>query len=107
MNIPTVQHLEDIQALDSGENPLVLLFVLDGCPFCRAFRPQFETYMQENPFTYTYALYTSVDGDDALSEAYTIKSFPSILVLQHNKVLQRIEGRIDEGLDVGDLEELG
>ena len=98
---------EDIDNLSAEETPLAVLFILEGCPFCHAFLPHFETYMQENQFTYTYGIFESADGDESLIEENNVTVFPTVIVFEKGKATKRINGVPDEGLDEGDLEELG
>lgn len=97
---------EDIDTLSSGETPLALLFILDGCPFCLNFIPHFETYMQENQFTYTYGIFNSETEEESIVEEYNVSVFPTIIVFENGKEIKRIEGTKDEGLDEGELEAL-
>ena len=62
----------------------VLYFTADWCPGCKAFKPVVQQVSQELGVTVNY---TNVDYDVSLTEKYSIKSIPTIVITSQDDSL--------------------
>jgi thiol-disulfide isomerase/thioredoxin len=76
--------------------PVVTLFAARWCPYCRAFRPRFET--SGPPAGVKLAEVVMEDYDDPLPSAFGIEVIPTVIAFQEGDVAWRDDGIAGQGL---------
>ncbi len=79
-------------------------FLADWCPFCRAFRPEFEASESTLPASLAIADVTSEESP--LWETFGIEVVPTIALFEDGALVWRRDGRPGQGLGRDDLEAL-
>ena len=83
----------------------VVLFVLSTCPFCRAFRPQFEAFAAKGGAR-TFLTVVLDDFGNPLWDAHGVDVVPTVIVFEGEKAKSRRDGKAGVGLTEKDLETL-
>jgi len=84
-------------ALEASER-VCALFYASWCPFSRRFLPAFDEAASVNKDHYSCV---KIDDHDGLCEEYGIDVFPTVIFFEKGKVLDRVDGRLGAGIDVG------
>ncbi len=79
-------------------------FVADWCPFCRRFRPVFETARGRGSFELAYGDVT--DYDSPLWERFSIDVIPTVVAFRDGVAVFRANGRFARGLNASDVDKL-
>ncbi|MCX6339963.1 MAG: thioredoxin family protein [Candidatus Aureabacteria bacterium] len=90
----------------SGDRKTAALFIMSTCPFCRRFRPIFESCAETRAGDFDSLTVILDDQDNPLWEEYGINVVPTIVVFQGGRVISRLDGKPGEGLNSKDLEPL-
>ena len=92
--------------LSSQEKSLVM-FYADWCPFCRKFKPIFET-SENSPANTQHKFYESnIDDDDnPLWERFSINAVPTIIVFEKGEIISRRDAKMGIGLVKSDLDSI-
>jgi thioredoxin 1 len=90
--------------LSSQEKALVM-FYADWCPFCRKFKPIFETSANSSPKTKFYE--SNIDDDDnPLWERFSINAVPTIIAFEKGEIISRRDAKMGIGLVKSDLDSI-
>ena len=90
--------------LSSQEKALVM-FYADWCPFCRKFKPIFETSENSPPNTKFYE--SNIDDDNnPLWERYSINAVPTIIAFEKGEIISRRDAKMGIGLVKSDLDSI-
>ena len=78
-----------------SKDRVFVLFYASWCPFSRRFLPIFEKFAQDKTRT---CLSVMVDDEASLCEKYSVEIYPTVLVFERGKVVQRLDGVLGVGL---------
>ncbi|MCW6160283.1 MAG: thioredoxin family protein [Candidatus Micrarchaeales archaeon] len=93
---------KSIDDVRSSNGTIVVLFYADWCPFCRAFKPVFESFDGKSGVSFGEARLNE-DGNP-MWDRFEIKIVPSVVAFKGGKAVARMDGRAGEGLSKKDLE---
>jgi thioredoxin 1 len=79
-------------------------FLADWCPFCRAFRPEFEAFAPH--WAGSSAVADVTDLDSPLWDRFDLEVIPTVVVFRDGTLVARADGRAGEGLETSDLRRL-
>lgn len=102
-----VNRLERLDEHDFEEGRLrrpgrwVVAFLAEWCPYCREFAEPFAT-LAESGAHLAVADLTRLESP--LWDELSVEVVPSVIVFQDGEVVDRVDGRLMEGLDGADLE---
>ena len=89
--------------LSSQEKSLVMFYA--DCPFCRNFKPIFET--SENSSSNTKFYESNLDDDDnPLWERFSINAVPTIIAFEKGGIISRRDAKMGVGLVKSDLDSI-
>ena len=92
--------------LSSQEKSLVM-FYADWCPFCRKFRPIFESSTNSATNGKLKFYESNMDDDDnPLWERFSIEAVPTIIAFEKGKIVSRRDAKKGIGLDKADLDSI-
>ena len=95
---------EDI--LSSQEKALVM-FYADWCPFCRKFKPIFETSANFSTNSQQKFFESNIDDDDnPLWERFSINAVPTVIAFEKGKIISRRDAKMGVGLVKSDLDSI-
>jgi thioredoxin-like negative regulator of GroEL len=89
--------------IEESEN-VVALFFAGWCPYCRAFKPTFESIASSSNRDFG-----EIDISDEASEywdKYGIRIVPTVIAFSHGAVTARRDGKSHVGLNESELKEL-
>ncbi len=75
---------------------VVVAFVADWCPYCRAFLPHFEAWSKEA--SVPFALGNVSDEESPLWDTFQIKIVPTVVAFEDGKIAWRVDGRWARGI---------
>jgi len=98
-----MKRVETQQALDAavGEGKAVVLFHATWCPFCRAYRPVFESATQGAKLEVVEAVID--DESNPIWADHQIEVVPTVFLYEGGKIVKRLDGRPGVGLTKDDL----
>jgi thioredoxin 1 len=76
---------------------VVAFFCASWCPFCDLFTPVFEKHSSINTSVKFIRVYVDEDNNP-LWEKYSIESVPTVILFEHEKVSNRLDGRLGSGI---------
>jgi thiol-disulfide isomerase/thioredoxin len=82
--------------LDEKDNDVYALFYAKWCGFSRRFLPIFEEFSKNNP---KECLTIAVDDSPELCKKYSIKCYPTVIMLKKGKVKKRLDSKPGIGLN--------
>jgi hypothetical protein len=88
------------------EGKTAVLFIMPGCPFCRAFQPVFTSFADNDKTGTGFLLVRLESMENPLWDTYEINVVPTVLLFEGDKLATRLDGRPGEGLAEGDLKGL-
>jgi thioredoxin 1 len=92
--------------LSSQEKSLVM-FYADWCPFCRKFKPIFETSANSPAITPHKFYVSNIDDDDnPLWERFSINAVPTIIAFEKGEIISRRDAKMGIGLVKSDLDSI-
>jgi len=95
---------DDVDSFVSGKDASIVLFHASWCPFCRKFRPVFESYEGKTKARLAEAL---VDEDEnPMWERFSIQVVPTVIAFRNGKTIARRDGKAGAGLFDKDMESL-
>jgi thioredoxin 1 len=96
--------IEDI--LFSQEKALVM-FYADWCPFCRKFKPIFESSANSIADSQQKFYESNIDNDDnPLWERFSIDAVPTIIAFKKGKIISRRDAKMGIGLVKSDMDSI-
>ncbi len=87
----------------TGDKTLVL-FRADWCPFCRRFKPVFDSYERKTTIQLAEAVIN--EDEDPLWDKYSIKVVPTLIAFRNGKPIARKDGKAGIGLSREDVDSL-
>jgi thioredoxin-like negative regulator of GroEL len=81
----------------------IALFVMSVCPFCRRFRPIFESFAEGRSQETDFLTVVLDDDRSPLWEEYGINVVPTVILFEGKFPMHRLDGRPGKGLNEGDL----
>ena len=81
----------------------VVAFLADWCPFCRSFAPRILAAVGQG---YEIAKADVSDAHSPLWGVFGIEVIPTVIVFRDGSVVFRADGRVGEGLNEHDVEEI-
>lgn len=87
---------DDVEShLLSVAGPVVVDFYQASCPPCRVLEPRIQRVVaQYGNSVPTYRV--DIDSDLTVAERFGVRSLPTVLVLQHGREVERLDGLITE-----------
>jgi len=82
----------------------VVAFLASWCPFCRAFRPEYERLARELPVG--IGVVDVSDVDCPIWDRFRLEVVPTVVVFREGRAVFRQDGRPGEGLGERDLAQL-
>ena len=83
------------------------MFYADWCPFCRKFKPIFETSANSPANTQRKFYESNIDDDDnPLWERFSINAVPTIIAFEKGKIISRRDAKMGIGLVKSDLDSI-
>lgn len=82
---------------------MAVLFVASWCPFCRQFRPAFESEAKRSGVSWASADIS--DDDNVLWDTFDIEIVPTIVLFKDGKPVFRRDGVRGQGLSLGAIRE--
>ena len=95
---------QDIDRFTSKDTESIVLFYADWCPFCRKFKPVFESYEKKAKASLAEAKVN--EDENPLWDRFGIEVIPTIVAFRSGKVIARADGKAGIGLSEKDLKEL-
>ncbi|HVA82997.1 MAG TPA: thioredoxin family protein [Candidatus Aquilonibacter sp.] len=89
--------------IDIGEAAIVL-FYADWCPYCRKFKPTFESY--EKKFNANFAQAKINEDANPMWDKFKIEFIPTVIAFKDGEQVARIDAAAGQGLDETDLKKL-
>ena len=92
--------------LSSQEKTLVM-FYADWCPFCRKFKPVFETSANSVAKSQQKFFESNIDDDNnPLWERFSIEAVPTLIAFEKGKIISRRDAKMGIGLVKSDLDSI-
>ncbi len=88
----------------SGREPALVLFHADWCPFCRKFKPVFDSY--EGKAKAEMAEAKVNEDENPFWEQFNIEVIPTLILFKGGKPIARKDGRAGVGLTEDDLKQI-
>ena len=86
------------------QDKIIILFRADWCPFCRKFKPLFDSYERKTTIQLAEAV---IDNeDDPLWDEYNIKIVPTMIAFRNGQPIARRDGIAGMGLSRDDIDSL-
>ncbi|MGB9168575.1 MAG: thioredoxin family protein [Nitrososphaeraceae archaeon] len=100
-----VNYIEFNNVVLSQDKSLVL-FYADWCPYCRSFKPIFES--KEDPDNQNYTFYSVKlnEEENPLWDEFNIDSVPTIIAFEKDKMVSRRNAKMGIGLSKSDIDSL-
>lgn len=88
----------------ADEMKSIVLFYADWCPYCKKFKPMFETE-EHNILKIDYNTYTVKINEDEnpLWDRFNISAVPTVIVFEGDKIINRKDAKMGIGLTKNDL----
>jgi thioredoxin 1 len=86
------------------EDKTMVLFRADWCPFCRRFKPIFDSYERKTTIKLAEAVIN--EDEDPLWDRYNIKVVPTLVAFRNGKPVARRDGKAGIGLEREDMDSL-
>ena len=82
----------------------IVLFRADWCPFCRKFKPVFDSYEGRTKARMAEAVVN--EDENPLWDRFNIQVIPTMIAFKDGKVTARTDGIAGRGLDEADMKGL-
>ena len=84
------------------------MFYADWCPFCKRFKPIFESANDNESAIRGYTFYESKidDDDNPLWDRFVISAVPTLLAFDNGKIISRRDAKTGVGLSQSDLDSM-
>ena len=83
------------------------MFYADWCPFCRKFKPVFETSANSVSQEPTEIFESNIDDDNnPLWERFSIEAVPTLIAFEKGKIISRRDAKMGIGLVKSDLDSI-
>ena len=103
-----MEHLrpDQFEGLLSKGNKTLIMFYAEWCPFCKRFKPTFESLA--NSTLHNIKFYASMinDDDNPLWDKYSINTVPTLIAFYKNEIIARKDSELGRGLDKSDIDSI-
>ena len=89
----------------SSQEKYLVMFYADWCPFCRKFKPIFETSANSPANTKFYESNID-DANNPLWERFSINAVPTIIAFEKVEIISRRDAKMGIGLVKSDLDSI-
>ena len=97
---------QDFNDVVFSQDKSLVLFYADWCPFCRSFKPIFES--KEDPDDQNYRFYSVKlnEEENPLWDEFNIDLVPTIIAFEKDKMVARRNAKMGIGLSKSDIDSL-
>ena len=88
----------------AGGAVMVVLFYADWCPFCRKFKPVFETY--ERSAKHQFAEAKVNEDENPMWDRFKVEVVPTVVSFKDGREVARRNGKPGMGLSKSDMESI-
>jgi len=92
---------QELDAAVGQKKKAVVLFHTSWCPYCRAYRPVFESATRLSPLEVVEAVID--DEDNPIWDDHRLELVPTVFFYEDGKVVKRLDGRPGVGLTLDEL----
>ncbi len=103
-----MDHLQSNQfdaLLTEGKKTLVM-FYADWCPFCRKFKPIFETVANSHNKNMNFYASMINDDDNPLWDRFSINTVPTLIAFDKSEIISRRDAKMGLGLNKSDIDSI-
>jgi thiol-disulfide isomerase/thioredoxin len=93
---------EQLDKLLSSGQKTVAMFYADWCPFCKRFKPVFESVKSK----YKKIQLKLNEDENPMWDKFAISAVPTVIAFEGNKIVARKDGRMGIGLEKSDIDSL-
>ena len=94
--------LEQFEKLLSSGEKTIAMFYADWCPFCRRFKPIFESVKSK----YKKIEIKLNEDENPMWDRFAIQAVPTVIALDGNKIVARKDAKMGVGLDKSDIDSM-
>ena len=87
--------------LSTGQKT-VAMFYADWCPFCKRFKPVFESVNSK----YKKILLKLNEDENPMWDKFAISAVPTVIAFEGNKIVARKDAKMGIGLEKSDIDSL-
>jgi thiol-disulfide isomerase/thioredoxin len=93
---------EQLDKLLSSGQKTVAMFYADWCPFCKRFKPVFESVKSK----YKKIEIKLNEDENPMWDRFAIPAVPTVIAFEGNKIVARKDARMGFGLEKSDIDSL-
>jgi thiol-disulfide isomerase/thioredoxin len=93
---------EQLDKLLSSGQKTVAMFYADWCPFCKRFKPVFESVKSK----YKKIQLELNEDENPMWDKFAISAVPTVIAFEGNKIVARKDARMGFGLEKSDIDSL-
>ena len=93
---------EQLDKLLSSGQKTVAMFYADWCPFCKRFKPVFESVKSK----YKKIQLELNEDENPMWDKFAISAVPTLIAFEGNKIVARKDARMGVGLEKSDIDSL-
>ena len=93
---------EELDKLLSSGQKTVAMFYADWCPFCKRFKPVFESVKSK----YKKIQLKLNEDENPMWDKFAISAVPTVIAFEGNKIVARKDARMGIGLEKSDIDSL-
>jgi thiol-disulfide isomerase/thioredoxin len=93
---------ERLDKLLSSGQKTVAMFYADWCPFCKRFKPVFESVKSK----YKKIQLELNEDENPMWDKFAISAVPTVIAFEGNKIVARKDARMGVGLEKSDIDSL-
>jgi thioredoxin 1 len=93
---------EQLDKLLSSGQKSVAMFYADWCPFCKRFKPVFESVKSK----YKKIQLKLNEDENPMWDKFAISAVPTVIAFEGNKIVARKDARMGIGLEKSDIDSL-
>lgn len=92
-----VASTDDLNAILSSNQYVIVKFFSETCPPCRSFAPIYKQVSDDNQFAAVTFVEVNVNSAQAIAGKYGISSIPTTLFFKGNNLIKRQTGGMNQG----------
>ena len=93
---------ERLDKLLSSGQKTVAMFYADWCPFCKKFKPVFESVKSK----YKKIQLELNEDENPMWDKFAISAVPTVIAFEGNKIVARKDAKMGVGLEKSDIDSL-
>ena len=93
---------ERLDKLLSSGQKTVAMFYADWCPFCKKFKPVFESVKSK----YKKIQLELNEDENPMWDKFAISAVPTVIAFEGNKIVARKDAKMGVGLDKSDIDSM-